>query len=251
MERIKNIVWTLYVLGIILLSIYVTTHFNTEGIFNLFRSPVDLVDIEEDSRGEYIGKQSGEGIPVLTSSYELNDSTYSYNDYITVEPKSIMPLGVYRLKDSGQSRSASISYSGRRRIYESEIPLYTDSPFITDRYRYNQYYLIELQDGTYIVSYLDDYYAKKIMRGKKITFPMGRKDTVIGTEKSLLKEALEEIEEYDISEFEYILCLAHDKHYNNTRILDFIIRIFLGIIIFILFCVVTIIVGNAWKKRNP
>lgn len=127
---------------------------------------------------DWRGRRASDDIPTLTSAEQLCDLTYV--TYLTLSTDEIIPLGLYKLKDSTDSRQTT---TGRRRT--RPLREYVNSPSV-NAMSYGQYCLVKLEDGSYIGAYLDSSYATALGR---VQLPVGQLEHADSREKALLAEA--------------------------------------------------------------
>lgn len=152
---------------------------NPEVFFSQTNGEVTQAQIAKDSTTNYIGYKAGEDIERLTSSQQIGGATA----YVTIESNKGEALGLYKIKNKEDMENLKyIRNSKGRKVYDSTKKIYE---YVTDpgslKGYYNSYYLVGLEDGTYIVAYLDDAYGKKLEKGESITLPVGRLEKMSGT----------------------------------------------------------------------
>ena len=100
-------------------------------------------------------------------------------DEITVTAKNVISTGVFRLK-AWESPYQKTSRRGIRRKRTEVVKNYWDI--------YNEYYLLECPDGTYILAQLPHSLVKEIKKTGNVTLPVGKKDALPQTAKSYLSD---------------------------------------------------------------
>lgn len=103
-------------------------------------------------------------------------------DEITVTAKNVISTGVFRLK-AWESPYQKTSRRGIRRKRTEVVKNYWDFMDI-----YNEYYLLECPDGTYILAQLPHSLVKEIKKTGNVTLPVGKKDALPQTAKSYLSD---------------------------------------------------------------
>lgn len=208
----------LVILGL-LAGIWVFQKTDPEVFLKKPQTVVSLKETEENPRGAYTGKAAGEDIPKLSGSDEFEETVVE--PYITAEPKSVTATGIYGRKPwmnpygmtGGRTSGGRMLQTGRK------APEITDSAFMAlDGYQ--EYYLIELQDGSYILAQFSEAYRKAVDKGEKIELLVGQRKTNSDSARRYLKEICEK---YGASTT-YTLYMADDAWEQEQRFALFIIR---------------------------
>ena len=154
------------------------------------KKPAETIDSTSLSQGiDPVGKFSDGGVEeVFTANqfYEMN----SY-DYMVVTAVDVVPTGVYKRKSwvgPYDSSSSSTRVKNRRK---TPIPEQSVNP-LTDAVYMQQYYLIELSDGSYINAILEEQYVDKIKSEGKFTLPIGVQEGINNKVKQMLAPITEE-----------------------------------------------------------
>lgn len=171
-------------------ALYFAFTFRLNLILDLFWNKTDQAVIleKEDFDGLLAGLPAGEGVTELTDIeqfYELKVSGFDtsncegwwdreevikvYPEYITFETDSIIPLGLYRIN----SKSDRSTYRHGRSGAKVTISEYTNSGLVGSLFFFNQYYLVGLPDGNYVLAHLDDAYYVKYLLAGKVQLPLG------------------------------------------------------------------------------
>lgn len=172
-------------------------------------APVNSEDIvsadSDDWLGDVSGREAGEGILHLTSAEQWEELGW---EYVTVVPVQVYKTNVYSLAEwtTASRRSRSGTYKGSKDSAK-EMPfdyLWGYAPYFA--MEYNPYYIIELEDGTHILTMMSRSAANRASRGESI--PLGTKEYFGSTQaKSLLKDICDSM---DVSA-EYYLCAIDEE----------------------------------------
>ncbi len=104
-------------------------------------------------------------------------------------------------------------YSGR------PLPNYSERPHRRD-YLYGRYYILKLNDGSYVAAFADQHYGVLSLTGTKVTFPIGRLVNTSNQEKEWLEEAALEYP-VDTSQLLYMI---HDESISDMNFWDLLVR---------------------------
>lgn len=157
-------------------------NWNPEALFRQEETPVTMNDIEQGGTEDFTGSAAGEDIPRLTGAADFSEILYDL-DYVTAEPVGIVPTGVYSLKP-WVSHYNTHTYKGRTTTGSRRAEVSTSGLDILGNY--NQYYLLELPDHTYILAQIPDKEADAITKGESVTLPIGQKVGMTDTARSRL-----------------------------------------------------------------
>ncbi len=146
-------------------------NWNAEALFKQDETPVTINDIEEGGAEDFTGSAAGEDIPRLTGAADFLEISYNM-DYVTAEPVGIVPTGVYSLKP-WVSRYNTHTYKGRTSTGSRKADVITSNMDIFGNY--NQYYILELPDRTFILAQISDKEADAIANGSSVTLNIGQK----------------------------------------------------------------------------
>ena len=144
-------------------------------------------DIEQGGTADFTGSTAGADIPRLNGAADFSEILYEL-DYVTAEPVGIVPTGVYSLKP-WVSHYNTRTYRGRTTTGSRRAEVSTSSLDIWGNY--NQYYLLELPDHTYILAQVPQAEADAIAKGKGLTLPIGQKVGMTNTARSHLAAVCE------------------------------------------------------------
>lgn len=167
-----------FVIGIIIYAITFNM-VNPETLLHLTKGEVTQAKIATNTTTNYIGYKAGIDIQRLTDSTLLEEVI----SYVTIESHKGQPLSLYKIKNNEDMENLKyIRNSKGRKIYDGTKKIYE---YVTDpgslKAYYMSYYLVALEDGTYMVAYLDDTYGKKLEKGEAITLPVGKLEKMPGT----------------------------------------------------------------------
>lgn len=156
------------------LCMYFFANIPTKPITDIFRGKVTQAEIENGYYMNFVGKIGADDVPILTSKdvtlgsddTEKSDSIVGYDydtddgdyDAFVVETENIIPLNYYELRNSDWQNMARRSSRGRT-IGTIEIPLKTENPLFFYDFLYAGYYLVELDDGSYVTAFMNQDYA--------------------------------------------------------------------------------------------
>lgn len=130
-----------------------------------------------------IGREAGEGIPLLESAKDF-EAMGQYH-YVTAQPVEAIPTGVYSLKPwvepytTRRHKGRVVNRRRKEEVIQGAGSLTGD---------YNQYYLLKLPDGSYLLGQLHPLDAAAIARGKTVTLPIGAKTPVSAAAQGYLDE---------------------------------------------------------------
>ncbi len=217
----KKTLTYLAVLAAIAAAVFVAFHFYPDSLLRRGRETMEMSDIKAGR--EVTGYPAGEDIPRISSVEEFDRLSFG-TDYATVQPVSILPTGVWHLK-SWVSPYFQKRYKGRKVGEPERKDEYLTSK-INIHMDYNQYYLLELSDGAYILAEIPEPDAAAIKRGKAVTLPIGEKRTFHMTEK--LRQVCEENGAYE----EGVFFAFDEEWYESIDIFMVLSRLGAGIIVF-------------------
>lgn len=185
----KKILQGLIMVIILVISYGVYFFVSTKGI----QKPQESITATELSQKvDPVGKfAEGElsGVTIVTSSEEFHKLNSLAK--IQVTASEVIPTGVYVRKawiGPYSASSSSTRFANRRK---NPIPQETTKP-LADIEFMHQYYLIGLEDGTYITAILEDGYVKKIKEEGTFVLPIGRQEGVTSKAKTMLSSIAKE-----------------------------------------------------------
>ena len=203
--------------------------FDLEGIlWNSYeREEITAAQTKEDRVTDYTGQKAGDGIVSLTTGAEW-DAVINQIDYVTVIPESIVKTDVYSLaKWADYYTKRSNGTSGRRRpeVKQSSFDLSAN---------YCPYYIIELKDGTRILTQMNRGLAAKIEKGESVELPLGRKLGFLQTAKNMLSPICKSL---NVST-DYVLYTIDDNWQSKNADNIIFIKLVLSVILFFVLAVV-------------
>lgn len=207
--------------------------------------PVTMEQISENSAKNYTGKTAGSDIPRITGIGDFD--TMDSAQYATAEPSKIIATGIYSLRPwvdpyevtKGKTSSGRLYSTGRR------APDATDTP-LTAPDAYQEYYLIQLPDGTYILAQFSDSYRRAIERGEKVILPIGEKKANSSSAVSYLTKACEP---YGASAAS-CLYMIDDAWYQEHDFSMFMIKFMAAAVVFFVLAVGLMVAAEKVFKRK-
>lgn len=210
-------------------------NFYPEDFMKKDTTQITMKDLEAHPDTFYVGRPAGDDIPRLSGKKDFQKM--SSLDMVTVEVQGIIPTGVYSLKPWEYPYSRRVSAGGvPSKTRKQEIVRGAD---VLDEY--NEYYLLECPDGTYILGQLPDQIVKRIKKGEKVTLPVSAKQRINQTAQRYLSKICGE---YD-AETEKILYSFDDEWYLAHGNMIFMSRIGVSCVVFIVLVVIFLIL---WGK---
>ena len=202
-------------------AVFATFSFNPDNLLRRGQKTMGLEDIKE--KIAVTGHPAGEDIPRISSVEEFAELSFG-TDYVTLQPLSIVPTGVWHLKPWVSSyfqtrhKGKTIGTPKRKpELITSKWNIHMD---------YNQYYLLELTDGAYILAEIPKPDADAIKRGKTVTLPIGEKRTFRMPEE--LSEVCEEKGAYT----EGIFFAFDEEWYKSIDVFMVLLRLGVGVAVF-------------------
>ncbi len=175
----KKILQFIIVLIILAISYGVYFFVAVKGV----SKPEETITISDVSAGiSPVGKISDGWAEQITSAegfYELINL-----DYVTVTVSNIVPTGVYTRKAWIDPYYGNTSSANRRKTL---IPQESTNP-LADIEFMHQYYLIRLNDGSYINAIIDERYVDTFKEGESLTLPVGHQYGVTENAQEMLSE---------------------------------------------------------------
>lgn len=187
MKRKEIIITTISILLALMCAFQLFFNCNLEALLQQEKMPVTMSDISQVCAENFIGSVAGEDIPRLTSAEEF--SKILSTNYVTAEPIGIVPTGVYSLKAWGSHFNTHV-YNGRTSKQNRRAEVRRSGFAVQEHY--NQYYLLELPDHSYILAQVPQTVATALAKGKSITLPIGQKVGMLDTARNYLSSICEE-----------------------------------------------------------
>lgn len=168
----KNVVVIIVVLISLVPAFFLYLHLHPEDYMKREEAPVSMKEIKKDRLDSSVGYPAGDDIVRLSGKADFEEMNSI--DRFTIEPKSVIKTDVGSRK-KWQSAYYSVR-SGKRRTRKKAKPQVLQGLDVMDYY--NEYYLMECPDGTYILAQLPHKYVSKIQKGEKVILPICMKDSI-------------------------------------------------------------------------
>lgn len=228
MEKIRT--WVATIIGIVV-ALFVFTNFSAEGFLweKEKEKTVSQEQLDENLSDTFIGRPAAEDVEQIASKEEFEDMIASVGTAVVV-PKSIVSTKVYSLGKWCDAYRRSRTGAARRKKQEV-----LTSDFLAGIWgEYSQYYLVELEDGSYILAQMNACIAKEIEQGKSDRLPVGYK---VGFSQKAKKELTEICQEYG-ADTEYVFYAIDDTWQQEHAFILFISRAALAVV-----CLFVVAVG--------
>lgn len=191
-----------------------------------------LAQIEITSQECYTGKTAGSDIPRLTGSEELEQLVGT--SYVTAQTSEVISTGIYGIKPwvdpyeitKVRSSNGRMVSSGRR------APEATDNVIQAVEY-YQEYYLIQLPDGTYILAQFSDTYRERIENGENVTLPIGIRKTNTEAAKKYLKDICDKYK----ADNTYTLYMIDDEWQEDHEFTFMVMKFGIAAVVFLVLAV--------------
>ncbi len=141
--------------------------------------------IKSNTTKDYIGLKAGEGITQINNIEDWN-KVLNNIDYVKVIPKSIEKTNVYSLAKWVEHYTKKPNGTSWRKLEEVKKTSFDISA------NYTPYYIIELEDGNYILTQMNRAIANKIQNGERIELPIGKKIGFLKKAKDFLQPICDE-----------------------------------------------------------
>ncbi len=235
----KTITIIAVILGLVA-AFFVYQNFYPEDFMEKDETFITMSDMEKNKSVSYTGRPAGEDIPRISGKEEFEDILQI--DNVTMEPKGIVSTGISKLKawESPYFKSAGTggSRAGARR---REVIRGWD---LLDQY--NEYYLLECPDGTYILAQIPKRTAKAIERGEQVTLPISKKD---GVSKEVQSYLTEFSNEYDMT-MKGVLYAFDDAWYQEHSTAITLIRLGVAFVTWIVTGVILLLLGEKFLTKK-
>lgn len=218
--------------GIIVVSLIpaflVFRRINPEKVIKPDNNPVTAVQIAAAPQKSYTGKVAGEDIMRISNEMEYEEAVGTV--YMTVEPQAVVSTGIYSLNPwVDPYKITKMRNSGGRMVSSGrKAPEVTDSSIQAMEY-YQEYYLVELPDQTYVLAQFSSTYKEKIERGEAVTLPIGVKKANSSTARGYLKEICEKYG----ADSTFTLYMIDDKWQEEHEFTFFIIKFAVAAVVFL------------------
>lgn len=207
--------------------------------------PVTLAQIAADRQKSYAGKTAGTDIPRLAGSSDFAEMTQS--TYVTAEPQEIVSTGIYSLNPwvDPYEITKMRNSSGRMVRTGRKAPEVTDNAIEAAEY-YQEYHLIQLSDGTYILAQFSGAYQEKLKQGENVMLPIGVKKA----NSTAAREYLEEICQQYGADSSFTLYMIDDEWQEEHEFIFFIMKFGIAAVVFLVLAVGLLIIAEKFQKGN-
>ena len=237
-EKLITMLGTVLALAV---SVPLFLHWNPEFLFREENAPVTAADIRQNPTKDFAGAQAGDDIPRLSGAEDFSALLYGI-DYATAEPTDIIATGVYSLKPwVNPYRTRQVN---GRTVTGKRKPQIVTSPFVLEE-DYNQYYLLKLPDGTFLLAQIPPDAFSAIRQGEHMTLPVGRKDGLTDTARNHLATICET---YDVS-MDGVFYAFSEEWYREHSFSLFLLRFSAAAVVFFVVAVGVILTGNRILKQ--
>ncbi len=189
--------------------------------------PVDAQTIRQSAVKNFIGKPAADDIPRIETAADLWNAEKSVDYFFTAEPIGVVPTGVYGLNHWTNpyhrvrvGRNQFRNGKPKQRVVVNPLLPGND---------YNQYYLLQLADGSHILAQLPREAVSAIKQGKNAVLPIGRSMVITDGSQTYLEEICKE---YDANP-DYMLYLFDDQWYQDNEFLLSFLRIAIAFALFL------------------
>jgi len=230
--------------GLIILSLFIGILFYfsfdiEEILWDKYESKsISIEQIKSDSTKDYTRLKAGEGITTITD-LENWDKVINDIDYVKVIPRNIEKTNVYSLAKWVKHYTQKANGTSWRKLAETKKTAFDISA------NYSPYYIIELEDGNYILAQMNRAIANKIKNGENIELPLGKKIGIFQKASQKAKNLLKPIcNEKKVSTDYVLYTIDNNWQSENTE------KIFYTkfVIAFVLFIVLAVILQLAYDK---
>lgn len=241
MEKMKT--WISAVLAIAA-ALFVFTNFSIEG-FLWDKEKDDVVtakELEEKTSDTYIGRPAAEDVKTITTKEEY-DGLIGSVEVVSAKPKTVIATGVYSLGKWSEPYTKS-----RKRATKRKKAQVLTSTFLARIWgEYSQYYLIQLDDDSYILAQMNDCVADEIEKGEGVRLPLGHKLAFSQAAKNELDEICQEYG----ADTKYVFYAIDDNWQKENSFLFFISRILAAFVSLIaVSAIVMFLLGKISGRRN-
>lgn len=148
------------------------------------KAPVTQSDISKNKIKDFAGYPAGPDITRLNGAADFAKMSYSIG-YATTQPTAIVPTNIYKLKpwvnpyETRTYKGRKVAAANQRKpaVKQSDLPILED---------YNQYYLLQLPDKSYILAQLPPADAAAVAKGASVPLPLGKKTGLTVTARKYL-----------------------------------------------------------------
>lgn len=220
------------VIAAFIAAILVYKVINPEWLIKPDSTPVTAAEIASAAQKHYTGRVAGDGIERILGKEAFED--IAGNTYVTAEPIDLVATGVYGLNPwvDPYKITKIKNPSGRMVNSGRKAPEVTDNSLEAMEY-YQEYYLLQLADESYIVAQFSKTYKEEIEQGKIVTLPIGIKKT----NSNEVKQHLSDICETYGADSTYTLYMIDDEWQQEQEFTFFIIKFGAAAVIFLIVAV--------------
>lgn len=241
---IENIVYVIFVLAGATFCMYFFANIPTKQLTDLITSKVSYEDILDGYDLNFVGKIGAEDVPILTSDDLTNLEVRDSYDFV-VKTDNVVPLGYYKLRNSDWSQIARRTSRGRA-YGVINIPKQIENPMFFYDFLYAGYYLVELDDGSYIAAFMNQDYANNK------TLPIAYKDRMSSDiEEDIIRLANENTDiNIDDINLDNILIMQVDESDYGADFLDLGIRIVATFILAVSLILISVKIERKIKNKG-
>lgn len=242
-SKIKKGIETAVIMLSLIVAFLVYRSIDPGKIIKPDSEPVTCAQIAAEPQKSYTGKTAGGDIPRLAGSSDFADIVG--NTCVTAETQEIVATGIYSLNPWVDPYEITKMRNSRGRMVSTgrKAPEVTDSALQAVEY-YQEYYLIRLEDGTYILAQFADSYRQKLEGKEAVTLPVGVKKTNTNAARQYLKEICEEYGADDT----YTLYMIDDTWQEEHEFTFFLIKFGIAAVVFLILAVGLLIIIEKFEK---
>lgn len=243
MKTIFSILNYVIVIISIIAAFFVFCAVKPDKLIKPDETPVSASRLEDLNKYLHTGKTAGADIKRLSGIEDFKE-LHIY-DCVTAEPKNVVATGVYSrnpwvLATEQRTIRRKGRAMGTRTVRNPEA---TDSFFVAVT-NYQEYYLIQLPDNSYILAQFSETYKERIEKGERVTLPIGSLKTTSGSAREYLKEICAK---YNVDNT-YTLYMIDDEWYEAHDTLFFFIKFGVAVVVFFVLGVILIIGADKLQK---
>lgn len=239
-KKLVKVLEYVAVIAAILISVFVSGILPYETILKGKEDPVTLVMTENGLPENYIGKPAGDDIPRIEDAATWEDTRLT--NYVTIEPIGIISTGFGSRHPWISAYTNASRRGGPRR--RADVT-YTVLDVLDE---YGEYYLLQLPDESYILAQMSADDARKIMAGKEITLPVGRKSPA---HSQVLANIASLCNEYDVNTDGVFYCVD-DKWNEGHSTMLLLLRIgVIAVMTLVIGVILIMLIDKFIKKEEP
>lgn len=242
-EPVGKVIQVVCVLAGFATAFLVYNGINPEKLIKPDNTPITISEIHANPQKNYVGRTAGKDINVISKAEEF--MALNGTEYVTAQPQSVVTTGIYSLNPwvdpyeitKVRNSSGRMVSSGRR---ASEV---TDNMVEAVEY-YQEYYLIQLTDGSYILAQFSDTYREKIQEEDTVLLPIGRRKTNSSTARQYLEEICRQ---YDVDNT-YTLYMIDDEWQQDHEFTFMMIKYGIAVVVFFVVAVGLLLMYDKMKQ---